>query len=188
MSSSDSRDARNTFPDWAVFGPREVPGEVELLSPAAEAAGLLQLYHGDLAAARQQQEDVRMAGLRALAQQAVFAFQFGAALERYQPELTQGTLLRAHRHLRVLKDQMLDALRAAGLEIEVPLGQSFEQVADAVHVDGWRHESRFTSEVVAEVSEPIVKAGGALIRLGRVVMGAPVEQAGSATTENGSPQ
>jgi hypothetical protein len=88
----------------------------------------------------------------------------------------------------VLKDQMLDALRASGLEVDVPLGEAFERVADAVHVDGWRHESRFNAEVVAEVSEPIVRAGGVLVRLGRVVMGAPTEQASSATTENGSTQ
>ena len=52
MSSSDN--AAGAFPDWSAFTPREVPGEVDLLSPAAEAAGLLQLYHGDLAAARRQ--------------------------------------------------------------------------------------------------------------------------------------
>ena len=114
--------------------------------------------------------------------------QFSAALERYQAELTHIGLARVHRHLRVLKDQMLDALRASGLEIDVPLGQSFEQVAEAVHVDGWRHEAQFTGEVVAEVSEPIVRAGGALIRLGRVVMGAPVDHAGSAAPENESSQ
>ena len=176
MSSSVKPPAPGKFPDWSAFAEREVPVAVEFLSPAAEAASLLQLYQSSLAAAGIRRDEVQSAGLRALAQQAVFVFQLEAALERYQADLIQASLPRVHRHLRVLKDQMLDALTAFGLEIDVPRGKPFEDVADLVHVDGWRHHEQFTAEVVAEVTEPIVKSGGALVRLGRVVMGAPLEQ------------
>jgi hypothetical protein len=186
MSSSDKPQAQDPFPDWSAFSPREAPDEIESLSPAAEAAGLLQRYYADLAAARQQQQDVTNGVLRALAKQAMYVFQFGAALERYQTEFAQASLPRVHRHLRVLKDQMLDGLYASGLEIDVPLAQPFETVADVVNVDGWRHETQFTAEVVAEVSEPIVRAGGTLIRPGRVVMGAPVQPTHLTEPENES--
>lgn len=177
MSSSVKPPQPPAFPDWSLFTEREVPVQAELLSPAAEAASLLQLYHDSLKDAASRRDEIQSAGLRALAQQAVFVFQLEAALQRYQPNLAEGPLLRIHRHLRVLKDQMLDALTAFGLEIDAPRGRSFEEVAELVHVDGWRHHEQFTAEVVAEVTEPIVKFGGAVVRLGRVVMGAPVEQA-----------
>ena len=177
MSSSDKPGQPPVFPDWSKFSEREVHVEPELLSPAAEAASLLQFLHDSLRAAGVTRDEVQSAGLRALAQQAVFVFQLEAALQRYQPNLAEGPLVRIHRHLRVLKDQMLDALAGFGLDIDVPRGRSFDDVADLVHVDGWRHHEQFTSEVVAEVTEPIVKFGGAVVRLGRVVMGAPVDQA-----------
>ncbi len=114
-------------------------------------------------------------GLEALAQQAVFVVQMESALAQYESALAQGTLKRIHRHFRVLKDQMMDALKQAGLEVIVPLGKSFEEAADWVHVQGWRHHKDFPSELVAEVLEPVVIYQGRLIRQGRVIMGAPSE-------------
>jgi hypothetical protein len=165
------------FPDWSAFSERETAGDAEVLSPASEIAALLQRYHSDLSGVRLEVEEARQAGLKFLAQQAVFVFQLETALGRYEADLGRCSLGRVHRHFRVLKDQMLDALKGAGLEIGIPLGQSFQEVADLVHVEGWRHHEQFSSEVVAEVVEPVITSGGRLVRLGRVVMGAPADQA-----------
>jgi hypothetical protein len=177
MSSSAKAPQAARFPDWNAFAEREAPVEAELLSPAAATASLLQLYHDSMRDAAAGRDEVQSAGLRALAQQAVFVFQLDTALQRYQPNLSEGPLVRIHRHLRVLKDQMMDALTSFGLEIDVPRSRPFEEIAELVHVDGWRHHEQFTAEVVAEVTEPIVKFGGVVVRLGRVVMGAPIDQA-----------
>jgi hypothetical protein len=167
MSPSDD------VPGWDAFTVRDVPEGPELVSPASEVAALLQRYHADLARARDEIAAASRAGLESLAEQAVLVVQLAAALERYESLLQQASLGLVHRHLRVLKDQMMSAIAAAGLEIVVPLGRPFDEVADRVHVDGWRHREEFAAEVVAEVVEPIVMSGGALVRAGRVVMGAP---------------
>jgi molecular chaperone GrpE (heat shock protein) len=170
MSSSDK------FPDWSAFSKREIPFEVELLSPASEAAALLQRSQAALDEAWQEVDHVRGEGLAALAQQAALVIQLAATLERYQPDFTQASLKKVYRSLQITKDQMLDELRRVGLEIIVPLGKTFDEVAQLVNVDGWRHQEHFTSEVVAEVIEPIVMYRNILVRPGRVVMGAPLEQ------------
>ena len=71
---------------------------------------------------------------------------------------------------------MIDALKATGLEVVVPVVKPFDEVAEMVHVEGWRHHEEFSAEVVAEVQEPIVIFRGALVRPGRVVMGAPPQE------------
>ncbi len=68
---------------------------------------------------------------------------------------------------------MKDVLGQADLELLIPQGLPFDQVADWVDVDGWRHSPEFQEEMVAEVVEPIVMRRGVLVRLGRVIMGAP---------------
>ena len=170
MSSLDK------FPDWSVFSEREVPFDVELLSPAAEVVAVLQGSQAALDEARQEVKDVRREYLEALAQQAVLVVQLAAVLDRYAPDYTQASLAKVHRSLRIVKDQMLDELGRAGLEIIIPIGKAFDEVAHSVNVDGWRHHEDFSSEVVAEVVEPIVTYRGDLVRPGRVVMGAPLEQ------------
>jgi hypothetical protein len=52
----------------------------------------------------------------------------------------------------------------------------FDEVSEFVHVAGWRHHQDFTAEVVANVLEPIVRYGETVVRLGRVEMGAPLEE------------
>jgi len=165
------------LPDWTLFAEREEPIESEMLAPALEMAAVLQKHHADAERASGETDAIRRTGLEALAEQAVFVFQLESALARYEEDLAQASLARIHRHLRVLKDQMLAALKKAGLEIIVPLGKTFDEVADSVHVTGWRHLEEFTSEVVAEVTEPVIKHNGELVRAGQIVMGAPLEMA-----------
>jgi molecular chaperone GrpE (heat shock protein) len=167
MSSLDK------LPDWSVFPEREVPFDIELLAPASEMAALLQKYRTDIDAVREKLEDAREEGLEALAQQAVFVVQFETALAEYATALAQVTQKKIHHHFRVLKDQMLEAMKKNGLEIVVPLGKPFDEVVDWVLVEGWLHHEDFPSEIVIQVKEPIITYQGALIRSGRVVMGAP---------------
>lgn len=171
MSSLDK------LPDWSAFSKREVPFDVELLSPASEAAALLQRSQVALDEAWKEVDNVRKEGLEALAQQAVLVVQLAAVLERYAPEYAQASMTKAYRSLRIIKDQMLDELQRAGLEIVVPHGKAFDEIAHLANIDGWRHHESFSAEVVAEVIEPIVTYRGELVRLGRVVMGAPPEAA-----------
>jgi len=164
-----------SFPDWSVFSEREVPYEVELLSPASETAAALQQCVSDVRTAREETEDVRSSGLSKLASQAVLVVQFEKALAFYEADFQKTALIKVYRHLRVLKDQMLDALKAAELEIIVPVGSPFDEVADLVHVHGWRYDERYQAEIVAEVLEPLVRHRGRIVHLGRVIMGAPIQ-------------
>jgi hypothetical protein len=168
MSSSDE------LFDWNVFSEREVPFEVELVSPASEAHAILQRSQTTLAEAQQAVEYVRSEYVAALVQQAVLVTQLAAALDRYSPEYHQASLAEVHQSLRIIKDQMLDELENAGLEVTVPLGKSFKEVSDVIRVDGWRHHINYSSEVVAEVFEPIISHRGKIVHLGRVLMGAPL--------------
>jgi len=161
------------FPHWQSFSPRDVPFTFDILSPAAEIASVLQSYHSQTTTLHNEIEQIHLRGLQALAQQAVFIIQFQSALAQYESNLEQPPFNRIHRHFRVLKDQMLDALTQSGLEIQVPLGKPFEETADWVHVQGWRHHPDYPIEMVVEVLEPIILFQGKLIRQGSVIMGAP---------------
>ena len=171
MSSSDK------FPDWSIFSEREVPADIEWLSPISEVATLLQASHTALNTKQQALEDTRQEGLAALAQQAVFIFQLETRLNQYKSKFEEAALTKVYRSLRIIKDQMLDALRNVGLEIINPLGKSFDEVADLVTVVGWRHDASFTMESVVEVLEPIICKGNTVIRSGSVMMGASLTQA-----------
>jgi hypothetical protein len=161
------------LPDWAAFSERETLPDVEVLSPAAEMAALLQRYRSDIDSARSAGAEAHRELLLALAQQAVYTVQLEAALDRYEPALQNASLAKIHRHLRVLKDQMLAGLMEAGLEIVRLGGRSYDEVADAVRIDGWRHHADYATEQVVEEVEPLVRYEGRPLRTGRVVMGAP---------------
>jgi hypothetical protein len=164
-------------PDWSLFSEREVPFEVDLLSPASEMAAALQQSVSSVRAAREETEGVRSDSLSMLAKQAVLVVQMDKALAMYENDVQKDSMTKIHRHLRILKDQMFDALKKAGLEIVVPFGQSFEEVSESVHVQGWRHGEQYQAEIVAEVLEPSVWYCGRLVHLGRVIMGAPIQPA-----------
>lgn len=170
MSSSDE------LPDWSVFNERDLPEAVDLLSPASELAAILQLFQANLSAEKKAAEDIREEGLKILAQQAVFVVRLETALERHKPKFEQTSLNKVYRSLRIIKDQMLDGLREAGLNIVIPQGQPFDDIANSVTIVGWKFSEDFPAEVVAEVLEPIVFYGDRLVHLGVVVMGAPKAQ------------
>jgi hypothetical protein len=185
MSSVDK------IPDWSVFKERELLSlEHELLSPAAEVAAVLRQRHAALDEARQAKAEIAQAGFVALAEQAVLAVQLELLLERSLPSFSgvdspvqgkRGSLSHIYKSLCIVKDQMFDALKKAGIEIEVPLGKRYEEVADSVEVEQWQPRQDCREEVVIAVREPIVRMRrsdhpGGLVRVGRVNIGVPLEE------------
>lgn len=171
MSSSASR------PTWSEFAWRdELPGQ-ELPSPVAEAAEAVRQQARELAALADAEAQTQAEAWRALAEQAVLAVQLGSALQAYEARFVDASLAREHRHFRIVKDQMLAALDAAGLEVVLPTGLPYGTVIDSVEVVGWRHAPEFALEVVAEALDPIVRHRGTLLRPARVIMGAPPQSA-----------
>jgi hypothetical protein len=170
MSSSDK------FPDWSLFRERSVPVETDLLSPAIETGAMLQAYHTRLEAEKQAAEEIRQQGIDALVQQALLAARFSITLDRHRQKLEEASLHKVYRSLKIVEDQMRDALQATGLEILIPQGKPFDEIASYVDVRGWRHHENFSEEIVSEVIEPIVFYQGKLVHSGTVVMGAPKEK------------
>lgn len=169
MSSSGSPP-----PTWDDF--RERPGvDVAIQSPAAELAAVLQRYRADLDAAGAARAEARRAGMVALAGVAVLAAELDRAVQRYEEQLRGASLGRIHLHLRTLKDRLLDALGATGLEIVRLDGMPEADALDIADVEGWRHGEQFTERVVAEELDPAIRFEGELLACGRVVMGAPPE-------------
>lgn len=158
---------------WGDF--EEQPAtEVDLRSPAAELAVVLQRYRADLDEAARAGSESRVQGLRALADQAVLAVELAGLLELQQsardvsPERMHGALLS-------VKDRMLAHVASSGLEIVRLCGARGGDVAESVDVDQWRYDDGCTAEVVVEELEVAVRLDGEPLRRGRVVMGAPRE-------------
>ncbi|MCD6486969.1 MAG: nucleotide exchange factor GrpE [Syntrophobacterales bacterium] len=170
MSSSDK------FPDWDVFTERPVPEDFELLSPASEVASDLQKIYQKMNDVKSETDKVRREGIEPLVQQAIFVYKFEVALEMYEAELQKISQPKSdvYRHLRVLKDQMIEALASSDVELISPVGEPFENVVDYVDMVHWRYHEDYTSEIVVEVLEPIIKFRGDVVKLARLVIGAPL--------------
>lgn len=165
MSSSER------FIDWTLFSEREVTLEVhDLLSPASEVGAMLQHHEATLARLQQEAAHQQRASLQTLIQQAILVYKFAVRLDEVKSSLET----RVYRSLRLLKDQMFDALKVAGIEIEVPLGQPYQHIEDRVNAAGWRHQKEFTEETVIEVLEPIVLYQATPVHLGTVTVGVPL--------------
>ena len=163
--------------NWDQFKKRPEIEGVEILSPAAEVAAYLQQFYAKINSLTEKFEDVHNVAISGLAEQAVLVFQFQTILERYEEQLRHisqsgGDVFRT---LRVLKDQMLGTLRDSGIEIDVPLGRSFQEVAEIADKVHWRHGEEFTSEIVVEVIEPVIKLHNRVVRPAHLVMGAPLK-------------
>jgi hypothetical protein len=162
---------------WDGFTERAaIPENGALVSPASELGSLLQRYRADLSAADRAARDAASAARSVAIEQAVLVAQLDRALTRMAAKMADKELVREHKQLRVIKDQMLAALEAGGITVDDPTGRPFQTVADRVDVVGWRHAAEFTDEVVAETHEAVVLHQGAVVRTGQVVMGAPPKQ------------
>jgi hypothetical protein len=158
---------------WDAFTERPAAARLELGSPAAELASLLQRYRSAVNVERGKARAAADDALAVAAEQAVLTTRLDAALARHRAALDEAGLGRIHRELRVLKDQMIDALRDGGVTTEDPAGRPLEKVADRIEVIGWRHGSQYPAEVVAETHDAIVWYREAVLRPGQVTMGAP---------------
>jgi molecular chaperone GrpE (heat shock protein) len=167
MSSSDEPFG------WSAFRERTASMDVELRSPASELAAVLQRHQQDLDAERDMTRRAVAAGIAVAAEQAVLVSQLGAVLKRGEEALATAGMTTMHRQLRIVQEQMADALGATDLVVVDPLGKPFDETAEMVDVVGWRHGAEYPGEVVAETIEPIVLHNGAVVRHGRVIMGAP---------------
>jgi len=168
MSSSER------FIDWTLFSEREATLEVhDLLSPASEVGAMLQHHETTLTRMQQEAAEQQRASLQTLIQQAILVYKFAVRLDEVKNSLERSSETRAYRSLRLLKDQMFDALKAAGIEIEVPLGQPYRHIEDRVNAEGWRQQKELTEETVIEVLEPIVLHQATPVHLGTVIVGIP---------------
>lgn len=171
----------NDFPDWSLFQEREtIATSSELLSPASEIAATFHIFSTRLLKAQQALDDLERSNFAELAQQAVLVVQLGMLLERNADIFTSASDQKEHNNLyhiyksfQIIQKQMLDDLKKAGLEIEIPLHRSYAEVADSVEIDHWRHHQKFSEELVIDVLEPVIRKG-TLLRAGRVIMGAPL--------------
>lgn len=179
---SSSADA--TPLDWSAFHSRPVDKPIELVSPASELGAALQRCRRDLTAERVAAADAAATARAEAAEQAALVFRLSAVLRQHNQAMVDAGLKVASRTLRVLRDQMLSALDRAGLTVVDPVGRPYDDVATAVDVAGWRHGPDFHDEVVAETVEPIIRHGAEVVRLGRVIMGAPT--LGQSSDEEGS--
>jgi hypothetical protein len=167
---------------WADFDEQPAT-EVELRSPAAELAAVLQCYRTDLDEAARAGSEGRAQGLRALADQAVLAVELEGLLE-LQQSARDVSPERMHGALWSLKDRMLAHVASSGLEIVRLRGARGEDVVESVDVDRWRYDAGCTVEVVVEELEVAVRLDGVPLRRGRVVMGAPREVPAPAPAES----
>lgn len=184
MSSVDK------LPDWSLFQEREilVPGD-ELLSPVAEITATLRATNRTLTSAQQVSHDLAQSSFTELARQAILVVQLGALLER-SAEIFRASaeqqqtkaLARVYKSLQIIQKQMLDELQKAGLEIELPLHKTYAEVAEYVEIDQWQHLEDLSAELVVDVLEPVLRRG-ALLRAGRVIMGAPLHARPSGTQD-----
>jgi hypothetical protein len=161
---------------------------------AHELAGVLQRSRDDLAKDRgrsvQAAADIR----GTLYELASLTGQLELQLARAEAPLVDSGNKRQYQLLRVLKNQMLEALRQRGIEVRDPLGRGHDEVAEWADVVHWRTGPEFTAEVVAQTIEPAVFHHGdgpdgpgtedadQVVRRARVVMGSPPSEEPPPTT------
>jgi hypothetical protein len=159
---------------WDAFARREVPPVAgDFISPEGELVSLLQRHEQELLRSRERAVDDAARVREVIFSLAVFGGRLDQLTAEAEGPMAVRGLFPLHRQLRVLKDQMLQALTDDGIEVRDPTGLPVEQVMDWVDVTGWLHRDEFTEEVVAQTHERAVFHGGAVVRLARVLMGGP---------------
>lgn len=171
--AAEAAEAAETPYGWDAFGERDAPADMELRSPAMELAQVLQRQQSALNTERGRSRTAVDEALAVAFDQAELVAKLGFSLAGRKAALEEAGLGKVHDELRIWKDAMLDALSRGGVTVEDPTGRPLAEVADRVEVHDWEHDARFTAEVVARTEEPIVLHNGAVVRPGRVTMGAP---------------
>ncbi|WP_406355559.1 hypothetical protein [Streptomyces sp. NBC_00658] len=172
--------------DWDAFEERPLPEglggpeQPDPVSPGREMAALLQRYWADLQSERNRVQKESAAARKILTELAVHVARLDGLLGEAAGPLEASGAKSLGRRLHVARKQVLEPLHAMDITTQDPTGKPYESVADEVDIAGWRYGPEFTAEVVAETLEPIVLDRGTVVRLGQVIMGAPL----SAGTEN----
>lgn len=175
-----------TVSDWDAFEERPLPEglggpeQPDPVSPGREMAALLQRYWADLQSERNRVQKESAAARKILTELAVHVARLDGLLREAAGPLEASGAKSLGRRLHVARKQVLEPLHAMDITTQDPTGKPYESVADEVDIAGWRYGPEFTAEVVAETLEPIVLDRGTVVRLGQVIMGAPL----SAGTEN----
>lgn len=188
MSSVDK------FPDWSIFRERETLAPVsELLSPTSEITATLRSTNRTLSRTQQALQDIEQSSFTELAQLAVLVTQLGTLIERNAEVFAASaeqqptkSLSRVYKSLQIIQNQMLDSLKKAGLEVEIPLYKTYAEVAEYVEIEQWQHLQNLSEETVIDVLEPVIRRG-ALLHTGRVIMGAPLTTAASDEQDGTAP-
>ncbi|MCX5560920.1 hypothetical protein [Streptomyces sp. NBC_00038] len=175
-----------TVSDWDGFEERPLPAglggpeQPDPVSPGREMAALLQRYWADLQSESNRVQKESAAARKILTELAVHVARLDGLLREAADPLEAAGAKTLGRRLHVARKQVLEPLHAMDITTQDPTGKPYESVADVVDIAGWRYGPEFTAEVVAETVEPIVLDRGTVVRLGQVIMGAPL----SAGTEN----
>lgn len=125
---------------------------------------------------------------RALARIAVAWFQWHNAAAGIEAALTAAGQQEAMSRLRIAREEIADALKEGGIEIDDPSGRTMAEVIDHANVRGWRQQEGAVGETVSQVIAPIIRHRGGILRRGQVVMmkaPPPVESAPENQTPSG---
>ncbi|MBO0913163.1 hypothetical protein [Streptomyces laculatispora] len=150
------------------------PEQPDPVSPGREMAAVLQRYWADLQSESNRAEKEAAATRKVLTELAVHVARLDGLLREAAGPLEAMGAKALGRRLHVARKQVLEPLHAMDITTQDPTGKPYESVADVVDIAGWRYGPEFTAEVVAETVEPIVLDRGTVVRLGQVIMGAPL--------------
>jgi len=70
---------------------------------------------------------------------------------------------------RILREEVAEALKEGGIEIEDLSARPLSELLDRVQVVAWRRDPAITVESVGQVIEPVVRCHGTVIRRGKIV-------------------
>jgi hypothetical protein len=173
-SAADVTAAEAPRLSWSDFPARAVPDiDGEFVSLESELASLRQHCEDNLRRAREQ-------AVAAVAEVRAVIFDLAVHVGRLDQLLTEesvpGQDPEALRKLDVLKNQMLQTLGEAGVELRDPRGLAADEVMNWVEVAEWVPGPEYEAEVVAATEQAAVLQDGVPVRLARVVMGTPLVQ------------
>jgi molecular chaperone GrpE (heat shock protein) len=158
---------------WSQFTERDVLQEAAPRSPHLEIMTVLQAWYTHRKVMEKQIAETEDRWLDRLAELTVFIYHLEQCLEEYQSCMAEQGLTQAFRHLQMIKNQVVDTIRKTGIVILDPKKCKYAQISDLVNVIDWVYKQEFLEEVVTGVKDPVILYNERVLRLGRVVMGAP---------------
>ncbi|GAB2917931.1 hypothetical protein [Streptomyces mayteni] len=175
-SSADSTSSAGIPYGWDSFAERPAPDGLTPVPPGRALATAVQGFRTELDRERQRTRATVTEARRTTVEFAVHLWRLRQLLdEAAKPLRVTGQDGLASR-LTLIHQQMTDLLAELHIKAVDPVEQPLDRFADLVDILHWRHESRFTTEVVVQTVVPIVHDDEVVARYGQVVVGAPVEE------------